>query len=96
MLKSWDVDHHERGQHHENRVRKGELVPDAPNAGCRRAGSLQIDTVGRYCGEIHLMVHDDKLDGGFVRVGEVAGPYTDLVSQLAGGMQVDFVVRRPT
>lgn len=75
---------------------RGMSVPDAPNAGCRRAGSLQMDTVGRYRGEVHLMVHDDRLDGDFVRVGEIAGPYTDLVSQLAGGMQVDFVVRRPT
>ncbi|OCK15346.1 hypothetical protein DMY01_03470 [Cutibacterium avidum] len=84
------------GQHHEKRVRKRESFRDAPNAGCHRARSLQMDTVGRYRGEVHLMVHDDRLDGDFVRVGEIAGPYTDLVPQLAGGMQVDFVVRRPT
>ena len=42
------------------------------------------------------MVHDDRLDGDFVRVGEIAGKYTDLEPQLAGGMQVAIVVRRPT
>ncbi|MSS45512.1 DUF871 domain-containing protein [Cutibacterium sp. WCA-380-WT-3A] len=71
---------------------RGMDVPDAPNAGLRPAGSLQMDTLDRYCGEVHLMVRDEPLDGNWVRVGEVAGPYAEMVAYLSGGMKVDFTM----
>lgn len=70
---------------------RGMSVPDAPNGGCRRAGSLQMDTLGRYRGEVHLMRCDEPLDADFVRVGEVAGPWVGIVDALCGGDLVELV-----
>lgn len=73
---------------------RGGSVPAAAVNGARRArGSLQVDlaSLGRYCGEVHLMRADLPLTATQVRVAEIAGPYVDLVDLLEPGATVRFV-----
>lgn len=48
--------------------------------------------MGRYGGEVHLMRADLPLTAAQVRVGEIAGPYVDLVDLLRPGQAVRFVI----
>ena len=63
------------------------------NADSRSRGSLQmdLDALGRYAGEVHLMRADLPLTGQQAWVGEVAGPYRGIVDELRPGMTVRFV-----
>lgn len=66
-------------------------VPDSVPGSVRRRGSLQVDTLGRYRGEVHLVREDLPLDPAWHRAGEVAGPYVELMSSLRGGQRVEFL-----
>lgn len=63
------------------------------NADMRARGSLQmdLDALGRYAGEVHLMRADLPLTGQQAWVGEIAGPYRGIVDELRPGMTVRFV-----
>ena len=65
----------------------------ARNADRRAAGSLQmdLDELGRYRGEIHLMRQDLPLTGLQAHVGEIAAPYRGMVDDLRPGDVVRFV-----
>lgn len=69
------------------RALPGSCVP----ADALEAGSLQMDTLGRYSGEVHLMVRERPLDGDHLRLADVAAPYRSLVKLLHGGQDVRFV-----
>ncbi len=73
-----------RGTPRPERVRNGDT---------RARGSLQmdLDALGRYAGEVHLMRDDLPLTGGQAWVGEIAGPYRGIVGELRPGMAVRFV-----
>ncbi|MCA0156559.1 MupG family TIM beta-alpha barrel fold protein [Tsukamurella sp. M9C] len=75
-------------------TRGGPVPPDAVNGTRRSRGSLQVDvaSMGRYRGEVHLMREDLPLTAAQVRVAEIAGPYTDLVDLLRPGQTIRFVV----
>lgn len=60
-------------------------------ADTRGVGSLQMDTLGRYAGEVHLMTADRPLDADYVRLGEVAAPYRAIVPLLRGGDTIRLV-----
>lgn len=62
------------------------------NGASRAAGSLQIDlaSMGRYHGELHLMRTDRPLLAGQALVGEIAAPYAELVDCLRPGERVRF------
>lgn len=60
-------------------------------ADAMEVGSLQIDTLGRYSGEVHLMVRDQPLDAHHLRVADVASPYRGLVALLRGGQTIRLV-----
>lgn len=70
---------------------RGAEAPDSTPGSIRRRGSLQVDTLGRYRGEAHLVREDLPLDPSWRRVGELAGPYVDLISALKGGERVEFL-----
>lgn len=63
------------------------------NGALRAAGSLQLDlaSMGRYHGELHLMRSDRPLLAGQALVGEIAGPYRGLIECLRPGESVRFV-----
>lgn len=73
---------------------RGSVAPDAArNADRRAAGSLQmdLDSLGRYRGEIHLMRRDLPLTGLQAHVGEIAAPARGIVESLRPGDTVRFV-----
>lgn len=73
---------------------RGSVPPDAArNADLRAAGSLQMDLdgLGRYRGEIHLLRRDLPLTGLQAHVGEIAAPYRGVVEDLRPGDTVRFV-----
>lgn len=63
------------------------------NGDVRDAGSLQmdLDLLGRYAGEIHLLRTDRPLVAGQARVGEIAGAYRGIVDDLRPGDALRFV-----
>lgn len=72
---------------------RGSAAPAAArNADRRGAGSLQmdLDALGRYRGEIHLMRQDRPLTGLQAHVGEIAAPYRGVVDDLRPGDSVRF------
>lgn len=60
------------------------------SADALEAGSLQMDTLARYSGEVHLMVAERPLDADHLRLADVAAPYRGLVRLLQGGETVRF------
>lgn len=91
---TWRVRAEQTGYSQRLEGTRGErLAARGVNADLRRLGSLQMDlpSLGRYAGELHLMSSDRPLDPGQVRVGSVAEPYLGLVSLLAGREVVRFV-----
>lgn len=73
---------------------RGAAAPDAArNADRRAAGSLQmdLDSLGRYRGEIHLMRQDLPLTGLQAHVGEIAAPSRGIIESLRPGDTVRFV-----
>lgn len=66
------------------------------NGDVRSTGSLQIDleTAGRYRGEVHLMRTDRPLSAWQARIGEIAGPYRGMIDDLAPGATVRFELVR--
>lgn len=65
----------------------------ARNADRRAAGSLQmdLDELGRYRGEVHLMRQDLPLTGLQAHIGEIAAPYRGMVDDLRPGDVVRLV-----
>lgn len=76
---------------------EGTRAPRTPenvvNGAVRPAGSLQLDlaSMGRYHGELHLMRTDRPLLAGQALVGEIAVPYREVVDCLRPGDSVRFV-----
>lgn len=64
-----------------------ECVP----ADALEVGSLQIDTLGRYSGEVQLMVSAQPLDASHMRLADVASPYRGLVTLLRGGETIHLI-----
>ena len=54
-------------------------------------GSVQIDTLGRYFGEVQLMVSEQPLDAYHLHLGDVAAPYRGLVTLLRGGETIRLI-----
>lgn len=72
---------------------RGEIPPSAPrNADRREVGSLQmdLDRLGRYRGEVHLMRQNLPLTGMQGHVGEIAAPYRGIVADLRPGDVLRF------
>lgn len=88
----WRLRVEETGRSHRLEGTRGRALSGAcANADAMETGSLQMDTLGRYRGEVHLMTATAPLDGEHVRLGEVAAPYRCLVGLLRGGQQVRLV-----
>ena len=88
----WRLRVEETGRSHRLEGTRGRALSGVcANADAMETGSLQIDTLGRYRGEVHLMTATAPLDGEHVRLGEVAAPYRCLVGLLRGGQQVRLV-----
>ena len=88
----WRLRVEETGRSHRLEGTRGRALPGVcANADAMETGSLQMDTLGRYRGEVHLMTATAPLDGEHVRLGEVAAPYRCLVGLLRGGQQVRLV-----
>ena len=86
---TWRLRAEETGLSHRLEGTRGRALPGPlANADAMEAGSLQMDTLGRYSGEVHLMTASAPLDGEHLRVGEVAAPYRCLVGLLRGGREV--------
>jgi hypothetical protein len=62
------------------------------NASARHRGSIQMDlpTLGRYQGEIHIMRRDLPLTPDQARVAEISRPYEPLVDYIRPGQHVVF------
>ena len=89
---TWRLRTEETGRSHRLEGTRGRALPGAlANADAMEGGSLQMDTLGRYSGEVHLMTASAPLDGEHLRVGEVAAPYRCLVGLLRGGREVRLV-----
>lgn len=89
---TWRLRAEETGLSHRLEGTRGRALPGPlANADAMEAGSLQMDTLGRYSGEVHLMTASAPLDGEHLRVGEVAAPYRCLVGLLRGGWEVRLV-----
>ncbi len=63
------------------------------NADYRERGSLQmdLDSYGRYAGEVHLMLRDAPLDPRQARIADIAAPYRGVVDRLRLTRTVRFV-----
>ncbi|MDR1852684.1 MAG: MupG family TIM beta-alpha barrel fold protein [Propionibacteriaceae bacterium] len=68
-------------------------TPQILNASVRERGSIQMDlpSIGRYQGEIHIMRRDLALSQWQARVARIASPYVDLVDAVVAGGEVRFV-----
>ena len=72
-------------------TRGHDLPAGTVNAATREAGSLQMDTLGRYSGEVHLMTRTLSLDGEHLRLADIAAPYRDLAALARGGETIRLV-----
>lgn len=63
-------------------TRGSDLPAGTVPADALEAGSLQMDTLGRYSGEVHLMTATAPLDGQHLRLADVAAPYRSLLAHL--------------
>lgn len=66
-------------------------VPE--NAGVRRRGSLQMDSLayGRYAGEIHLIKQTSPPDARVVPIGDIAPAYQNILECLSHRPAVQFI-----
>ena len=88
----WRLRVEETGASHRLEASRGRALPKlCVPADAIEEGSLQMDTLGRYAGEVHLFVRARPLDGDYLRIGDVAAPYRGLVKLLHGGQAVRFV-----
>lgn len=71
---------------------RGHSLPQGcVNAAAMEPGSLQIDTLGRYSGEVHLQTVQAPLDGDHLHVGDVAAYCRSLLPLLRGGDTIRLV-----
>lgn len=72
-------------------TRGHDLPTECVPADALEMGSLQLDTLGRYSGEVHLMVRDQPLDASYMHLADVAAPYRSLVALLRGGQTIRLI-----
>lgn len=71
---------------------RGRPLPHgAVPADVMEAGSVQMDTLGRYAGEVSLFTADAPLDGEHLRLADIASPYRSLVAHLDRFERIRFV-----
>lgn len=92
LLADWDLRRERSAMAQRLLDTRGRDVPfGTVPADALEAGSVQMDTLGRYTGEVSLFTATAPLDGQHLRLADVGAPYRGLVNHLDRFESVRFV-----